>query len=481
MAEMRMAETLKPDLCILGESAAGLHAAFLAAAFGVPVILVTGRAADAPAPRDTTLALYTLRAIAMTAASIRKADRLGLDAHLGACDPARILAHIRATEQTVAPRAAFARFRALGVRIIESEARFENPTCLRAGDVRIASRRFIIAGAQSGAPALPQALTDFDHLTLAQLFDAADSLPSSLAIFGRDGAALALAQALARLSITTTLIADGDLLPGEDPEQTAIVTRALTRDGVAIHTQAEVQSAARDRDGSVRLALQANGHATMIEAAAFLATTAARPAFDDMGLAAAGIGSSAAGIRVDHRLRTDNPAIYAIGPVAALPFNATLHSGQTQAECAIKQILFRLPVSFQPRAMARIIATDPEMAAVGLTEDEARRDHGAIAVLRSPLAGNDRARAEGRPEGHAKIILDRRGRVLGASLTGDHAASLITPWAGCLGNKPEALKAARAPYPSLAETPARALAESYAPLARNRMIRMASAFLRRWG
>lgn len=471
-----MSDILRPDLCLIGDSDAGWHAAFLAAAFGVPTIVVTGHNADEPCPRDRSLALYALRAAAMTAANLRRADAFGLEATLTPPDMAAILRHVRAQEDRVAPRHNFARFRALGIRIIEHSAHFENGTTLRAGSHLIMARRFVIAGAPPASSPYSAPVV----LTPATLFDAA-TLPRTIAIKGEDGRAMGLAQALARLGLTTSLIAAGDFLPGEDAEQTTIIAEALKRDGVALHHQAEDWALNTTADGRLGLAVTAGSGTALVEADALLDCEARQLAFDALCLAKAGIGSTDAGILVDQRLRTDNKAVYAIGEAAALPPRHGLHAAQAQAECVVKQILFRLPARYDPLTIPRLAATDPEWAAVGLTEEAARAQHGAISVLRSPFSANDRAVVDGQPRGHAKIIRDRRGRLLGVSLTGPHASSLIAPWGAWLGRKPDAIRTALPPYPSLAETPRAALMSSYAPLARSQLIRMLSAFLRRWG
>lgn len=471
-----MSETLRPDLCILGDCAAGWHAAFLAAGFGVPVIVVTGHEASEPAAGDRTLALYALRAAAMTAARIRRASAFGLEASLSAPDIAAVLQRVRAQEERVAPRFGWARYRALGIRILAHKAQFENATSLRAGPHLIIARRFIVAGAPAANPAPPGP----GMLTPLTLLDA-DTVPSSVALLGDNAIAIGLAQALARLGLATSLIAKGALLPGEDPEQTAIIADALARDGVALYRGAGDAIIHAAPDGMLSVSTRAGSDTAPLAAGALINCESGAPALDALGLAKAGIGSTEAGIRVDQRLRTDNRAIFAIGDAAALPGPCSLHAAQAQAECVIKQILFRLPATYDPLSIPRVMATDPEWASVGLTEAEARERHGALSILRSPFSSNDRALVDGHAAGHAKIIRDRRGRLLGVSLTGEQASSLIVPWAAALGRKPDGLRRAAAPYPSLAETPRRALMDSYAPLARSQLIRMLSAFLRRWG
>ena len=170
-----------------------------------------------------------------------------------------------------------------------------------------------------------------------------------------------------------------------------------------------------------------------------------------LGLDAAGIKYDEHGIVVDRSLKTANRRVYAIGDVTA--GQQPLHAADYQAGLVVRNALFRMPVRFDPQAIARVTFTDPELAQVGLTEAAARRRRYRIRVLRWPYRENDRAHAEGEARGHIKVVIGRRGRILGATIVGAGAGELITAWTLAIsrGVDIRAVAGIVVPYPTLAE------------------------------
>lgn len=472
MKGVAMSSVLTPDLCIIGDSAGGVRAALLAAAFGVPTILIrTGTS-------DEKRALFASRFAAASnlAHRIRNATDFGLQAGQCDVDVAALTARLAADAQLIATRFSNARFAALGVRVMEGTPRFESTEVLCVDAYRIAARRFILA--LDTEPAQVQTDGDGSCVMLTpETIDSLEALPKNLIVMGHDADALIYAQSFARFGVTTSLVAADGLLPHEDPEQIAIVETALKRDGVVVHAHRGEMTDGRADGG--RLAV---GGAALSEKQAILNCMRTMAPLDQLGLAMAGIGSGPGGIAVDDRLRTSNRAVFAIGPCTSVWRSGDgLAALRAQADLVMRHVLFRLPLRYDSNRIPRAYGTDPEFAAVGLTEAEARRRCGSLSVLRSPFSENDLARTDGGGQGHVKILLDRRGRVLGASLTGPHARELVIPWASTIGAKPASIRQTVPPAPSYAETPRRALLEAYAPLARSKMVRAISAILRRIG
>jgi pyruvate/2-oxoglutarate dehydrogenase complex dihydrolipoamide dehydrogenase (E3) component len=191
------------------------------------------------------------------------------------------------------------------------------------------------------------------------------------------------------------------------------------------------------------------------------------------------------GIVVDLGLRTANRRIYAIGDCAGGPAAGArfTHVANYHAGLVIRSALFRLPARVDMSAVARVTYTDPELAAVGLSEDEARARHGAIRILRWPYAENDRAQAERATRGHVKASVDRRGRILGCAIAGAHAGELIVPWSLALsrGLKMQDLAGLVFPYPTFSEITKRAAVEFVKPATRNPWLRRALGVMRRFG
>jgi pyruvate/2-oxoglutarate dehydrogenase complex dihydrolipoamide dehydrogenase (E3) component len=212
-----------------------------------------------------------------------------------------------------------------------------------------------------------------------------------------------------------------------------------------------------------------------------LLATGRRPSLDGLNLDAASIAYSRDGITVDRGLRTSNRRVYAIGDVAGgLRFT---HLANYHAGLVIRNALFRLPVKTDDSVIPRVTFTDPELAHVGLTEDEARRATKAIRILRWPLSENDRAQAERKTRGHIKVIADKRGRILGATIVGHGAGELIATWALARASRLNirAMTGFVIPYPTMAEIGKRAAITYYLPSLSSKWVRWIIGFLRRFG
>jgi pyruvate/2-oxoglutarate dehydrogenase complex dihydrolipoamide dehydrogenase (E3) component len=136
-----------------------------------------------------------------------------------------------------------------------------------------------------------------------------------------------------------------------------------------------------------------------------------------------------------------------------------------------------------PGAIPRVVYTDPELAAVGLTEEEARAAGGQVRTLRWPVAENDRAQAERATEGHVKALVTRRGKILGCAIAAPHAGELIVPWSLAIskGLKVQDLAGLVFPYPTFSEVSKRAAVEFVRPGAENPWVRRLVGAVRRLG
>jgi pyruvate/2-oxoglutarate dehydrogenase complex dihydrolipoamide dehydrogenase (E3) component len=150
----------------------------------------------------------------------------------------------------------------------------------------------------------------------------------------------------------------------------------------------------------------------------------------------------------------------------------------------VQQILFRLPAKENRDIIPWATYTDPELAHVGLSEEEAARRHGGrISILRWPYAENDRAQAERKTTGLIKMVVDRKARILGVSIAGAGAGEMINMWALAITNS-MTLKDVRGyvpPYPTMTEIGKRAAVSYYTPMTRKPFVRWLVRFLRRFG
>ena len=257
------------------------------------------------------------------------------------------------------------------------------------------------------------------------------------------------------------------ILPKDDPELVAVLRQRLRADGIALHEGAKVVGAARmdggGDGGGVSVEIESEAARRTLKGSALLLAAGRTPGVRDLGLEAADIAYGRGGLKVDARLRTSNPRVFAAGDVAGGP--QFTHMAGYHAGIVIKNALFRLPAKVDTRAVPWVTYTAPELAQVGLTEEAARQAHGAINILRWPFAENDRAQAERRTQGLVKAVIRPNGKILGASILGAQAGELIQPWVLALseGLKIGAMAQMIAPYPTLGEASKRAAGSYFIP------------------
>jgi pyruvate/2-oxoglutarate dehydrogenase complex dihydrolipoamide dehydrogenase (E3) component len=390
--------------------------------------------------------------------------------------------HVQQVIAAIAPNDSTERFTGLGVRVIAGAARFTDAATVAVGDVEVKARRFVIAtGSSPAVPPIP-GLEDVPYLTNESVFDLG-VCPRHLIVIGAGPVGLELAQAFCRLGAAVTVLEAARPLAKDDAECAAVVLDALVRDGVALRSGVAIKRVGRVR-GRIQVALDAPGAEEgeeTIEGTHLLVAAGRRPNIEDLDLAAAGIAHAPRGITVDKRLRTTNKRVYAIGDVTgALQFT---HVASYHAGLVIRNALFRLPVKADHHAIPWVTYTDPELAHVGLGEEEARKRHRTIRVLRWPFHENDRAQTARTVEGHVKVVTDRRGQILGATIVGAHAGELISTWALAIAQRLNirAMAGLVMPYPTLAEVGKRAAITYFTPSLTSVWVRRIIGWLRRLG
>ncbi|MBL4864708.1 MAG: FAD-dependent oxidoreductase [Rhodobiaceae bacterium] len=298
-------------------------------------------------------------------------------------------------------------------------------------------------------------------LTNETIFDLTKA-PSHLIIVGGGPIGMEMAQAYRRLGAEVTVLEGMKALGKDDPELTALVLDAVREDGVTIREGAKVTKVAGSA-GAVSVTIETDAGSETITGSHLLLAVGRRPNLDGLDLENGGIEYTRSGITVDARLRTSNKKVFAIGDIAGgLQFT---HVAGYHAGIVIRNALFRIPAKADHSSIPWATYTDPELAHVGETEEQARAKYGKVEVLRWPLAENDRAQAERRTRGIVKVITDSHGRVLGASIVGPHAGDLLQPWvlAKSQGLKISAMASMVAPYPTLGEISKRAAGSYYTP------------------
>ncbi len=473
-----MATHLEADICVIGAGSGGLSVAAGAAQLGARTVLIESGRMGGDCLNYGCVPSKSLLAAAHQAVAHREGGALGVFYAPPRVDWDLARAHVRRAIAAIAPHDSVARFEALGVTVIAASARFVDPATVVAGDYRVTARRFVLAtGSSPAVPPIP-GLETVPYLTNETIFDVAGPIRHLLVIGGGPIGA-ELAQAHARLGARVTVLEMARLLPQDDPDLVATVRASLIRDGVTLFEGARVIDVARHNDEIQVNFAGANGIASAVSGSHLLLATGRRPNLEALDLATAGIAATARGVTVDAHLRSSNRRVYAVGDCAGGP--AFTHVAGYHAGIVIRNILFRLPARTDYRALPRVTYTDPELAAAGLGEAEARRLWPDCTVTEAGFAENDRAQTEGETTGRIKVISRRNGRILGVALVGPGAGELLAPWCLALGRgmKLSALAGAVFPYPTRGEISKAAAGRFYTPKLFSPWVRRLVGFLLR--
>lgn len=399
-----MAERLEPQLCVIGSGPGAAAAAIAAAAQGTFVLWVRQE------PGSLALRFQALAAAAERAHLVRGAADFGVTTGEVRVDYGALKRHIRRVVEAAAPNEAPERLAGLGIRVIDGPARFTGRSTIVLDDrFEVKAEHFVIAiGSNAVLPEIDGLSGDI--LTPEQLLDLPEC-PESLAVIGGSAQGLELASAFRRLGAAVTVIAPPPFLPDEDPECAAVLLQRLQEAGLAFARGRPLKAV--KSDGEIKLLVEDG--VEMVRATHIVAAGGRVAAIADLGLDAAGVSVSAAGIVVDDQLRTGNPNVSAIGEAVGA---RSTQAANRQAVVAVQNALRNAKLAAQDEIVPRVLFTDPEFAHVGLSEEEARRRHRAIRVLRWPFCENDRARIEHDKAGHIKIVASGEGVVVGVTLVG---------------------------------------------------------------
>jgi pyruvate/2-oxoglutarate dehydrogenase complex dihydrolipoamide dehydrogenase (E3) component len=443
------------DLVVLGGGTAGLIASVYAARVGARVALVE----QAEQPGGDCLFTgcvpsKSLIASAQRAHDMRRAAELGLEPSEPKVDLARVMERVQEVIRRAGVRDTAEHLESHGVEVIRAFGRFAGPGVLDAGARELRYRSAIIAtGSRPAVPPIP-GLDRADFLTNETVFDLRE-LPPRLTVLGGGPVGCELGQAFARLGSRVEIVeATSSLLPAEDREAGRMIADTLAGEDVALRLGAPVDRVQPGTDGGGVLVAGDR----RIEYERLLVALGRRPAGVDIGLEKVGVELDGRGfVKVDARLRTTGDHIWAAGDaVGRLYFT---HVAGHQGLTAMANALFGARRGFDYSQVPRVTFTSPEVASIGLSEEDARERLGRDPlVLRHDYAESDRALTAGTARGFAKLVTGRRGRLLGATVVAPAAGETIAELAALVreGGTAPGLSQAIHAYPTYSEAPARA-------------------------
>jgi len=335
------------------------------------------------------------------------------------------------------------------------ETRFGVPRFVDAHTVElknenITSRYFVIA--TGSAPFVPpiEGIQDVHYITNMDIFSL-DTLPASMIVVGGGPIGMEMAQSFHRLGSKVTVVETTDcILPREDLDISCYVHELLEREGLTILTKARANKVEQQGD-RIRLTVELGGKTDIIEAHALLMATGRRANTADLNLEKAGVVFDKRGIQVNKKMQTSQSHIYAVGDVAG-GYQFT-HVASYEAVVAIYNAILKIPKKTDYSKTPWCTYLDPQVASIGYNEKAAKKAGIEYIAHVEEIAHNDRALAEGENKGRIKIVMNKKGKVIGVQIVSYHAGDLIAEWIPVLNGsgKLSAISEAIHPYPTMSE------------------------------
>jgi pyruvate/2-oxoglutarate dehydrogenase complex dihydrolipoamide dehydrogenase (E3) component/uncharacterized membrane protein YdjX (TVP38/TMEM64 family) len=432
-AKWQRPNTFDRNLVVIGGGAAGLVTSYIAAAVKAKVTLVEAHKMGGDCLNYGCVPSKALIKSARVAHQMRHAENYGLSAVDPKFSFSQVMARVHDVIAAVAPHDSVARYTGLGVEVLEGYARIVDPWTveikLNSGATqRLTTRSIVIAaGARPFVPPLP-GLDDVGYVTSDTLWDEfakRDAPPARLVVLGGGPIGCELAQSFARLGSKVTQIEMAPrLMVREDIEVSELARDALTRDGIDVLTDHKALRCEKDGEHKF-IVVEHQGAEKRIAFDALLCAVGRVARLQGYGLEELGIPTQRT-VAVNDYLETLYPNIYAAGDVAG-PYQFT-HTASHMAWYAAVNALFgdfkKFKVDYSVVPWATFI--EPEVARVGLNEQEAKEKNIAYEVTKYGIDDLDRAIADGVAQGFVKVLTEPgKDRILGVTIVGEHAADVL--------------------------------------------------------
>ncbi len=331
------------------------------------------------------------------------------------------------------------------------------------GDVYEAKKAVMIATG-SRVKGIPQIGLDINKTTVISSDEALflETAPKSMAIVGAGAVGMEFADVFSAFGTKVTVIeALPRILPLEDAESSAELVRAYKKRGIDVIAGAKVTQAKVGKD-KVTLDVEAGGAKQQVEAVVVLMAAGRAVNTENIGLKETGIQLTDRGfIKVDQNLQTTVPGYYAIGDVAGPPMLA--HKGMREGVHVAELVAGQKPHAIRYDNVPSVTYCNPEVASIGLTEDQCKEKRLDYVAGKFPFSANGRARGSGETAGFVKILRDKKyGEILGAHIVGAHASEMIHELAVARENEytVEEIELAIHAHPTMSEAVAQAALDS---------------------
>lgn len=410
------------DIAVLGGGSGGLVVASAGAQFGGKVLLIEKNKLGGDCLFHGCVPSKALIESSRVAWLMKTADRYGLKKSNVQCILSDVMNRVQSVIKEISKHDSPERFKDLGCEVVFGSPRFLSSHEIEVNGKIYSAQHIVIATGGRPATVPIPGLKEAGYLTNLNIFEHT-KFPDRLIVFGAGPIGLELSQAFFRLGAQVDVLDKADsIFIKEDAEVRSYMQEILAKEGLRFHLGINIKEVQKTANGK-KVLIEKDGKTQTLEGDEILVGLGRIPNVEGLDLEKAGIVYSRSGIKVDNKQRTTVPHIYACGDCAeGLQFT---HNASYQAGIIIQNILFPLKAKTDYRAFPWVTYTDPEVARVGLTEQEARERWGTIKVYRFPVGDNDRFKAMGSTDGFVKIVADKKGYIVGAHIVAHGAGEFL--------------------------------------------------------
>jgi pyruvate/2-oxoglutarate dehydrogenase complex dihydrolipoamide dehydrogenase (E3) component len=416
------------DLVVIGGGTAGLVSAAIAAGLGAKTALVESDLMGGDCLNYGCVPSKALLAVSHRLRYLREAAEYGMPASDGEVDFAKVMERLRKLRADIAHHDSAQRFTDLGIDVFIGQGEFLNEDTVHVisddGGLRaLQFKRCVVATGAHPSSLHIEGIDAVAPMTNRDIFNL-EKLPKRLAVIGAGPIGVEMAQAFARFGSKVSMIAlDDQVLPREDAEAAQVVNQALQNDGIELFLGAHISKFVAS-DSAKQIHFELDGQSHVVDADEILLATGRAPNIDELDLAKAGIAFDKVGVKVNDKLRTSNPRVYAAGDVIG-SFQFT-HAADAMARIVVRNAFFFGNSKLSDLVVPWATYCDPELAHVGLHLSDSEEAMCELDVLRFDFKDIDRNLLEGETTGFVKVVVEKESNVVrGATIVGNHAGDLI--------------------------------------------------------
>lgn len=410
-------------IIVIGAGSGGLVVASGAAGLGAKVALIEGDKMGGDCLNYGCVPSKTFLRSAHVADTIKQAKDFGIEVSHWSYDIKSIMSRVGHVIEAIEPHDSKERYEGLGVKVYEGYGSLVDRHTVMVNGREITGDKIVIAtGSEALIPAI-KGLDQVPYLTNKTVFKQERS-PKNLIVLGAGPIGCELGQGFAQLGSQVTIIDMAtSLFSKDDPEVGPLILQRFESDGIKMALGAEILSVS-DKQGEIVVSIKVDGEEKKIKGDTLLVALGRKPNTQYLNMESVGIKTKKSGhIITDHYLRTNVKNIFAVGDVTG-PYAFT-HTAGYQASVVIQNAIFPVKKKVSYKAVPWVTYTKPEIAHVGVTEPFLKKKAVTYKRYMVPIINNDRAKAESDSEGFLKVLTDKKGVVIGATMVGEKAGEQI--------------------------------------------------------